>query len=40
MHEGSGLGPAVAVYALGIAVWLAGRRWCIGAPARRRHAVP
>ena len=40
MHEGSGLGPAVAVYALGIAVWLAGKRWCIGAPARRRHAVP
>jgi UDP-N-acetylmuramyl pentapeptide phosphotransferase/UDP-N-acetylglucosamine-1-phosphate transferase len=40
MREGSGLGAAVAVYALGIAVWLAGKRWCIGVPARRRHAVP
>ncbi len=40
MREGSGLGAAVAVYALGIVVWIAGKRWCLAAPARRRHAVP
>jgi UDP-N-acetylmuramyl pentapeptide phosphotransferase/UDP-N-acetylglucosamine-1-phosphate transferase len=40
MREGSGLIAAVGVYALGVVVWIAGRRWCIGAPARRRHAVP
>ncbi|HEY6893335.1 MAG TPA: glycosyltransferase family 4 protein [Rhodanobacteraceae bacterium] len=40
MREGSGLGAAVAVYALGLAVWIAGKRWCLAAPARRRHAVP
>jgi UDP-N-acetylmuramyl pentapeptide phosphotransferase/UDP-N-acetylglucosamine-1-phosphate transferase len=40
VREGSGLGAAVAVYALGIVVWLAGKRWCLGPRARRRHAVP
>lgn len=39
VREGSGFGPAVAVYALGIVVWFAGKRWCLGAPARRRHAA-
>jgi Glycosyl transferase family 4 len=39
-REGSGLGAAVAVYALGTVVWILGKRWCFAAPARRRHAVP
>jgi len=40
MREGSGLGAAVLVYALGAIVWLLGKRWCLARPARRRHAVP
>jgi UDP-N-acetylmuramyl pentapeptide phosphotransferase/UDP-N-acetylglucosamine-1-phosphate transferase len=40
MREGSGLGAAVAVYALGAVVWMFGKRWCLAAPSRRHHAVP
>ena len=40
MREGSGLGAAALVYALGAIVWLVGKRWCLARPARRRHAVP
>jgi hypothetical protein len=40
MRESSGLGAAAAVYALGVVVWIAGKRWCLGAARqRRRHAA-
>ena len=39
-REGTGFAAAAAVYALGIVVWIMGKRWCLAAPARRRHAVP
>jgi hypothetical protein len=38
-REGSGAGAAIAVYALGIVAWVAGKRWCLALRARRRHAV-
>jgi UDP-N-acetylmuramyl pentapeptide phosphotransferase/UDP-N-acetylglucosamine-1-phosphate transferase len=40
MREGTGFGAAAAAYALGIVVWVLAKRWCLAAPARRRHAVP
>ncbi len=40
MREGSGLGAAVMVYAVGIVVWIVGKRWCFaGARKRGRHAA-
>ena len=39
MRESPGLGAAAAVYAIGIVVWIIGKRWSLGAPVRRRHAV-
>jgi UDP-N-acetylmuramyl pentapeptide phosphotransferase/UDP-N-acetylglucosamine-1-phosphate transferase len=40
MREGSGLGAAVMVYAIGIVVWIVGKRWCFaGARKRGRHAA-
>jgi UDP-N-acetylmuramyl pentapeptide phosphotransferase/UDP-N-acetylglucosamine-1-phosphate transferase len=37
--QSSGLGAAAAVYLLGLIVWIAGKRYCLGAPLRRRHAA-
>ncbi len=40
-HESSGVAAAIAVYALGVAVWILGKRRCLGAARTRgRHAVP
>jgi UDP-N-acetylmuramyl pentapeptide phosphotransferase/UDP-N-acetylglucosamine-1-phosphate transferase len=40
VREGSGLGAAVLVYALGAVVWMAGKRWCLGRERQRRqHAA-